>query len=155
MRGYSKEQLREAVDGSKSYAGVLRFLSIRQSGGSQSNIKRRIASFNIDVSHFTGQACNKGKISNNRLYASDLLVRLPEGSHRTHAAKLKRGLLEQGRPYVCAGTGCLVGEVWLSQPLTLHIDHIDGDFLNNLEENLRFLCPNCHAQTATFGNKRR
>ena len=34
----------------------------------------------------------------------------------------------------------------------LQIDHIDGDALNNKEENLQLLCPNCHALTETYGN---
>lgn len=29
------------------------------------------------------------------------------------------------------------------------LDHIDGDPTNNLPENLRILCPNCHSLTAT------
>jgi len=33
----------------------------------------------------------------------------------------------------------------------LQIDHIDGNFQNNSEENLILLCPNCHALTPTFG----
>jgi endogenous inhibitor of DNA gyrase (YacG/DUF329 family) len=33
----------------------------------------------------------------------------------------------------------------------LHIDHIDGDYRNNTLSNLRVLCPNCHALTATYG----
>lgn len=32
----------------------------------------------------------------------------------------------------------------------LEVDHIDGDYKNNEEENLRVLCPNCHALTPTF-----
>jgi len=32
----------------------------------------------------------------------------------------------------------------------LEIDHIDGDSLNNAEENLRLLCPNCHSLTPTW-----
>lgn len=38
---------------------------------------------------------------------------------------------------------------WLSQPLSLHLDHIDGNRYNNLLSNLRFLCPNCHSQQPT------
>ena len=34
----------------------------------------------------------------------------------------------------------------------LEIDHIDGNSENNLERNLRLLCPNCHALTPNFKN---
>lgn len=33
----------------------------------------------------------------------------------------------------------------------VQIDHIDGDYRNNKEFNLRLLCPNCHSLTPTFG----
>lgn len=32
----------------------------------------------------------------------------------------------------------------------LEIEHIDGDFTNNSEENLTLLCPNCHSLTPTY-----
>lgn len=34
----------------------------------------------------------------------------------------------------------------------LEIDHIDGNSENNLEKNLRLLCPNCHSLTPSFRN---
>lgn len=34
----------------------------------------------------------------------------------------------------------------------LEIDHIDGDSQNNLFDNLRVLCPNCHSLTITYKN---
>jgi hypothetical protein len=42
---------------------------------------------------------------------------------------------------------------WLSQPISLELDHIDGNPDNNAMENLRLLCPNCHALTGTYKAK--
>lgn len=49
---------------------------------------------------------------------------------------------------------CGLGPEWEDELLVLQIDHIDGDAKNNRIENLRILCPNCHTQTDTWGNKR-
>lgn len=35
----------------------------------------------------------------------------------------------------------------------LQIHHKDGNCLNNKEENLQLLCPNCHAMTENFGSR--
>ncbi len=32
----------------------------------------------------------------------------------------------------------------------LEIEHIDGNYLNNREENLMLICPNCHSLTPTY-----
>ena len=37
----------------------------------------------------------------------------------------------------------------------LQLDHKDGNAENNSFENLRFLCPNCHSLTPTFGGLNR
>lgn len=33
----------------------------------------------------------------------------------------------------------------------VQVDHVDGDYTNNKEENLKLLCPNCHSLTPTYG----
>lgn len=37
-----------------------------------------------------------------------------------------------------------------TQKIPLEIEHIDGNYLNNKEDNLILLCPNCHSLTATY-----
>jgi transposase/rubredoxin len=40
-----------------------------------------------------------------------------------------------------------------TQRIPLEINHIDGNFLNNLPSNLEVLCPNCHALKHTYNNR--
>ena len=52
------------------------------------------------------------------------------------------------RGYKCEDCGC--GSTWNHKPITLQLDHIDGNSDNNSLENIRWLCPNCHTQTETW-----
>ena len=46
--------------------------------------------------------------------------------------------------------GCKIEKIWNNEPLVFELDHIDGNNQNELRENLRLLCPNCHSQTPTW-----
>ncbi|MCK9532588.1 MAG: hypothetical protein M0R77_18920 [Gammaproteobacteria bacterium] len=63
---------------------------------------------------------------------------------------LKKFLIET-RGEECEG--CKVGPIYNDLPLVLQLDHIDGNSDNNLPNNLRLLCPNCHSQTDTYAAK--
>ena len=43
--------------------------------------------------------------------------------------------------------------IWLNLPITLELEHVDGDNCNNIKTNLKLLCPNCHSQTDTWKGK--
>lgn len=61
---------------------------------------------------------------------------------------LKRYLFQKYNNKCCL---CGWGEVNIfSNTIPLEIDHIDGDYNNNNEDNLQLLCPNCHALTSTY-----
>jgi hypothetical protein len=61
--------------------------------------------------------------------------------------------MEIGREYKCENNKCLVQSEWLGEQLVLDIDHIKGNWQDNRQENLRFICPNCHRQTENYGSK--
>lgn len=54
-------------------------------------------------------------------------------------------------PYIC--TICKGPPTWRGQDMDLVLDHANGILSDSRPENLRFLCPNCHAQTPTFAGK--
>jgi predicted RNA-binding Zn-ribbon protein involved in translation (DUF1610 family) len=148
---YTRELLTEAVANSISIADVLRYLQIPWSGGTHAHISRRLKQFGIDTSHFKRVAPNRGKPSAWRLTPGHVLVVRPPGSSRPKPCILRGALRESGVPYACEACG--VAAQWNGKPIVLHVDHVNGDWLDNRKENLRFLCPNCHSQTSTFAGR--
>lgn len=66
----------------------------------------------------------------------------------------KRRRVFEEQNYCCAKCGL---SEWLSLPITLELEHKDGNNQNNSRDNLEGLCPNCHSITKTWRgrNKRK
>ena len=147
-------ELIEAVAVSRTYSDVLRTLGIRLAGGTIHHYKKRIERLGADTSHFLKRGWSRDKVFSNRRKDVELvLARRKPGSYKENTYILRRTMLEVGFIERCSLCG--MGATWERKKLVLEIDHIDGDPMNNLKENLRFLCPNCHSQTKTYKNKNR
>lgn len=143
----TQDELRAIVDASTSIAEVLRRLGRMNNGAQRTMLRKWITEDGLDTAHFLGQAHQRGKPGTNTKRPEEVLVRHDRG-HRIATERLRRALREVGVPERCAR--CRVGPEWLGKPMTLEVDNINGDWRDNRRENLRLLCPNCHAITSTW-----
>lgn len=149
---YTAEILSSVVKESYSISEVLRKLGCKGRGTTHAHVKSRIIHYNLDTSHFTGLSSdrnfNAGAV---KLEPKQILTHDRNRGRREHPHVLRRALIESGVEQIC--NMCGIPSEWRGSFLQLEIDHIDGDRLNNVRDNLRFLCPNCHSQTETFSFK--
>ncbi|MGW7076547.1 HNH endonuclease signature motif containing protein [Streptomyces sp. NPDC054866] len=147
-----EEELRDLIRNSTSYADVMRGLDMELSDTNHRRIRRAAARLGLDTSHFKRRAWGQPERPAPPPIAHRVLIVLPDHAGRTNRSQLHRALTEIGVPYRCVPCGS-TGE-WLGEPITLQIDHVNGDWRDNRRENLRYLCPNCHALTETWCRNR-
>lgn len=148
MIKHTKEKLESIVKDSLSWADVCRKLNVKPDTGAQYHIRNRALKYGLDIKHFTGQAWRKNKIFGPRRELSEYL-KFNGLAINTHSLKLRliKEKFKEHKCEICNNTS------WNNKLLPIELDHINGNNKDNRLENLRILCPNCHAQTNTYCSK--
>ena len=139
----SDEEFINIIKSSFTYKEALEKLGYSHSGGAYITLRKRIKSLNISTEHMTPTrryGRSKNKITNEEMFTIN---------SRYGSSIRRRVLQDKLVPYkcaICGNTG-----TWRGKPLTLTLDHINGNHCDNRIENLQFVCPNCDSQQSTFG----
>ena len=146
-RNYTDEDFIKAVEESGSLRQVLQKLSLREAGGNYQCAKDRIKKLNLDTSHFHGMGWNKGKKLPPKKTIESYLV----DGKLVQSNNLKKRLINEGlKEHKCEECGITH---WNGKITPIELDNVNGNRYDNRLENLRLLCPNCHAQTETYRGK--
>jgi Zn finger protein HypA/HybF involved in hydrogenase expression len=133
---YSSDELKEIIFCCSSISDIITTLKINKFY--HKIIKKFIENNNIPTDHFTSK-----KTSNS------IQDKLTVDSCLGNSTNIKKYLLNNNIvKNECAI--CNIPPSWNNKPLTLQLDHINGDHYDNRIHNLRLLCPNCHTQTDTY-----
>lgn len=148
-----KDKLQNLFDTSFSIKEILQKVDIRPHSHNYDYINKIVEDLNISTDKFKiNQKIKKSEFLENvrsKRKIEDIFCENSECGQRT----VKNYILKNKViPYKCSK--CDNEGVWLNEPISLQLDHINGMHDDNRIENLRFLCPNCHTQTDTFGTKR-
>jgi Zn finger protein HypA/HybF involved in hydrogenase expression len=140
----------EAIKTSQSIREVLLKLNLKAAGGNYKCFHRRIKELKISIDHFTDpKVWNKGKSFGPKRDIQEYLKLNCEFVVTSNSLR-KRLIAEGLKQHKCECCGITE---WNGKPAPIELDHINGNHHDNRLENLRILCPNCHAQTDTYRGK--
>lgn len=149
MNRYTKELLEPLVKESTSWAEVCRKLGVLPSTGGATHITNRAKKFGINFSHFTGKVWNKGKRFPPKIPVEQWLVE--NSSCKSHY--LKEKLFKAGKKSRrCEECGIVE---WCGEEVVWELDHVNDVHTDCRLENLRILCPNCHALKTRKSRKKK
>src|ERR1043165_2728096 len=155
-RKYTREEFVQVWLSSRTLGEVAKKLGCNHSGGGYVVLRAAARQLNLSSGHMVEYGLNH-RPGYNHIKFIPLAEILVKGSFYTNVSRLKIRLLREGLLEAkCYADDCGLTE-WKGKPISLQLDHVNGNKLDHRIENLRLLCPNCHSQTDSFAgkNKRR
>ena len=141
MKPEHLEEIKLAVSSSLSFKEAAQKLGGMNMRTLMSMVKR----YGTDTSHFT-RIIERGDEGKEKKLERILNNETPCFSHKLKMILFAKGLKAK-RCEDCSITD------WKGLPAPLELHHVDGNKVNNRLDNLRILCPNCHAQTTSYKGK--
>ena len=152
---FTPSELQKLLDESNGYSDLLRKINMNPKGDNPKTLKKIITELNLDE---TKLKLNRSNLYRNNAKVTHKKVKIPiediimKKEHPNYQPfKLLKRLIKEGyKERKCEKCGLTE---WQGQPIPLELHHEDGNRNNNLLNNLKILCPNCHALTNTFCGK--
>lgn len=145
---YSTEEAISAIKESTTWTDALRMIGLTNHGHNHRTLQRIAREHKIDTSHYNARS---GRLRRNPEYTfTQIFCTNSNYSRNRLSHAIRRFDLIDYKCALCDNCGS-----WQNKRLVLTVDHKNGIPNDNRIDNLRYLCPNCHSQTETFGGKKR
>jgi 5-methylcytosine-specific restriction endonuclease McrA len=132
----SEDEIAFAIKSNSTMGGAAKFLKV-----DWRTFKKEAEKYNL---------YKPTKQENKKFNLSDIIFNDLHPQYPT--SKLLPRLVKEGyKSYNCESCG--ISE-YNGKPISLEVNHIDGNNGNHKLENLQILCPNCHSQTDTYRSKK-